>query len=1163
METKGHSRRDFLKIGGVLLGGAGVAATFRSTSYLTPIPDIENPLEYYPNRDWEKVYRDIYQVDDRFAFLCAPNDTHNCLLMAHVRNGVITRIEPSYRYGKATDLYGNQASHRWEPRVCQKGLALTKRFYGDRRVKGAMVRRGFLEWAREGFPRNERTGKPDPKYFQRGKDEWEQLEWAEAYELVARAQQNIAGTYSGEKGADRLERQEYDPAMIDKVNGAGVRTLKFRGGMPFLGATRMFGFYRYANMMGLLDHHVRKVKAEAAAGATYWDSYTWHTDLPPGHPMVTGQQTVDFDLFSTEKASLITCWGMNWISTKMPDAHWLSEARLKGSKVIVISCDYQSTANKADEVVIIRPGTDAALALGIAHVLIRDELWDKDYVKSFTDLPLLVRMDNLKVLKAADVIPDYTPAELKKTRVMREGEGPDPITSQEHQYISEEMREAWNDCVVWDNQTDDLQPISRDQVGDDFLESGIDPALSGTFTVTTVEGEEIEVRPIFGMVRDYLEEFSPENVSEITWAPAEAVESLARDIAANKGETLLAAGMGPNHFFNADLKDRALFLVASLSANIGNLGGSPGSYAGNYRGAYFNGLPFYIKEDPFEPQLDPDGEVKQRSLMRGESAHFYNYGDRPLRVGGRLFMGDTHIPAPTKAMWFGNSNSLLGNSKWSYDVMHNTLPKIECIVVNEWWWTWSCEYADVVFGVDSWAEFKHPDMAGSVTNPFVSLFPRTPLPRIFDTRPDIETLAGVAEKHAELTGDERFRDYWHFVHEGRVDRYLQRIADHSTSLRGYDMLELEEKAKEGEPTLLMTRTYPKVIGWEQTHESKPWYTKSGRCEFYRDEDEFIDYGENLPVYREPVDGTHLTPNIIIGRPHPALRPSSPSDYGISEEDLSTESRQVRNVIVPWSQARDSQHPLHSDGYRFVFHTPKFRHGAHSTPVDIDTIAVLFGPFTDRYRRDRRMPWVGESYVDMNPEDARALGIEDGDYIWIDADPSDRPYRGWKEDDPDYKVARLLARARYYPATPRGVTRMWHNMYQASHGTVEAHESREDGLAKNPRTGYQAMFRYGGHQATTRAWLRPTLLTDTMVRKETFGQEIGQGFEADTYCANGAPKESIVRIEKAEAGGMGGEGLWWAAAMGIRPTYENETFQRYLQGGFVAFKGDHVTFSNRR
>ena len=69
---------------------------------------------------------------------------------------------------------------------------------------------------------------------------------------------------------------------------------------------------------------------------------------------------------------------MNWICTKMPDAHWLSDARLKGTRVVVISADYMPTANKADEIVILRPGTDTAFLLGVARELISKMLYDRE-----------------------------------------------------------------------------------------------------------------------------------------------------------------------------------------------------------------------------------------------------------------------------------------------------------------------------------------------------------------------------------------------------------------------------------------------------------------------------------------------------------------------------------------------------------------------------------------------------------------------------------------------------------------------------------------------------------------------------------------------------------------------------------------------------------------
>jgi nitrate reductase alpha subunit len=1146
---KGFSRRDFIKWS--LAGVAGLAVSSPRLAFLQPI-SIDNPLGEYPSRDWERLYRDKFRYDSTFTFLCAPNDTHHCLLRAYVRNGVITRVGPTYGYGKAVDLYGNRPSHRWDPRCCQKGLSLPRRFYGDRRVKGAMVRKGWYDWAKAGFPRDPVTGAVEKKYLRRGKDKWLKLSYAEAYELVAKAYINIAQTYSGEKGAEYLRKQGYDEAMIKKMGGAGTLTLKHRGGMHFLGLTRVVGVGRLANQCALLDDHIRKTGPDKSVGGRYWDNYSWHTDLPPGHPMVTGQQTVDFELHCAEHAKLIILCGMNWISTKMPDGHWLAEARQRGTKVIDITIDYQSSANKSDEVIILRPGTDQALALGVARIIMKEKLYDDAFVKGYTDLPLLLRMDNLKLLRAGDIIPDYKLSGLKNyIKVIRPGEPVPPGAMQPTQYLPEKMREEWGDYVMWDEKAEKTVVITRDHVGERFKELGIEPALRGSFKVKTADGKEIEVKPLFEVIREYLEEFTPEKVSEITRVPKEAIISLARDISANKGKTLFAVGMGPNHYFNLSLKDRGIFLVCALTRNIGIIGGSPGSYAGNYRLPLINGAPQFLTEDPFNIELDPAKMARPKVFFRTESAHYYNYGDRPLRLGNKVFTGDTHMPTPTKLLWCLNSNSLLGNAKWAYDVIHNTLPKIETIIWNEWWWSMSCEYADVVFGVDSWAEFKYPDMTGSVTNPFLQIYPRTPLKRIFPTVSDIETFAGVAKGLAKLTGDKRFEDGWKFVYDGKVGVYLQRIINASSSLKGYKIETLEKDAKKGIPSLKLLRTYPRVPGWEQTNESKPWYTKTGRLEFYREEPEFIEHGENLPVYREPIDATFYEPNVIVSRPNPVLKPSRPEDYGLKTGDLSVEVRQVRNIIKTWDELKETKHPKIKDGFRLLFITPKYRHGAHTTPVDTDVMSVYFGPFGDIRRHDKRTPWVGETYVNINPKDAKELGIEDGDYIWIDADPEDRPYRGWKKTDEDYKVMRMMTRARYFTAIPRGVLLMFFNMYQASHGTVRAHERNPDGLAKNPETNYQAMSRYGGHQSCTRAWLGPTLMTDTLVRKGSFGQLIGKGFEPDVHCVCGAPKESIVKVTKAEAGGIGGEGLWRPASLGYRPTYENDAMKRYLEGGYYA------------
>jgi nitrate reductase alpha subunit len=1137
------SRREFLDL--VTAAGLGGFALSAERAWGLQAPS--NPLASYPNRGWEQAYRDLFAYDSKYTFTCAPNDTHNCILNAHVRQGVITRIGPSMRYGEATDLAGNTTTHRWDPRVCQKGLALTRRFYGDRRVSQTMVRAGFKRWVDAGFPRGD-DGRAPSEYFQRARDEWVRLSHDEAATLVAKALANIAETYSGEAGMARLRAQHYDEETIKATQGAGIQTVKLRGGMPLLGITRVFGMYRMANTLALLDAHIRKVGPDRALGSRGFDNYSWHTDLPPGHPMVTGQQTVEFDLNAVEHAKTVVVWGMNWISTKMPDAHWLTEARLKGTKVVVIACEYSSTASKADQALVVRPGTTSALALGFSHVILRDRLYDADYVKRWTDLPVLVRTDTLKCLRAKDVfggeLATLTSADLRKA-----GEREPPAARQRRQTVTAEMRAEWGDYVWWDRTSQQPKPLTRDEVGQ---RSSIgDPQLEGSVTVTLADGKTVRCRPVFDLVKEYADHFDPKTTEEITWAPAAAVEQLARDFARQPGTTLFALGMGPNQFFNSDNKDRDVFLLAALTGNVGKVGGNVGSYAGNYRTALFNGCPQYINENPFDVELDPAKPSRPRQYWRAESAHFYNHEDHPLRVGNRLLTGSTHMPTPTKVMWFANANSILGNVKWHYNTVVNALPRMEMIAVHEWWWSGSCEWADVVFGVDSWAELKHPDMTASVTNPFLVVFPRTPIPRIFNTMGDIEVQALVAAKLAALTGDQRFNDMWKFVREQRTDVYLQRILDHSTNTRGYRFTELEAKAREGVPALMNSRTTPKVVGYDQLADATPWYTKTGRLEFYREEDEFIEAGENLPVHREPVDSTFHEPNVIVAPKHEALRPKGPEDYGVARTDLSCEVRCGRNVVLTWAEAKKTQHPLTKQGFKFIFHTPKYRHGSHTTPIDTDMNAMLFGPFGDIYRRDKRSPFVTEGYVDINPNDAKELGVQDGDYVWIDPDPEDRPFRGWQKNAKDMEFARLLCRARYYPGTPRGVTRMWFNMYGATPGSVEGAKSRPDGLAKNPRTKFQAMFRSGSHQSATRGWLKPTWMTDSLVRKEMFGQGIGKGFLPDVHCPTGAPRESFVKISRAEPGGIGQQGVWRPVALGIRPRNESDAMKRYLSGGYYS------------
>ena len=111
-------------------------------------------------------------------------------------------------------------------------------------------------------------------------------------------------------------------------------------------------------------------------------------------------------------------------------------------------------------------------------------------------------------------------------------------------------------------------------------------------------------------------------------------------------------------------------------------------------------------------------ESDRGRYVRYESLHYYAAGEVVHREGGKQFTEGAHVPTPTKAIWLSNSNSQIANTKYHYDVVFNTLPRQECVAINEWWWSGSCEYADIVYGVDSWMELKYPDLTASNTNPF-------------------------------------------------------------------------------------------------------------------------------------------------------------------------------------------------------------------------------------------------------------------------------------------------------------------------------------------------------------------------------------------------------------------------------------------------------------
>jgi nitrate reductase alpha subunit len=252
--------------------------------------------------------------------------------------------------------------------------------------------------------------------------------------------------------------------------------------------------------------------------------------------------------------------------------------------------------------------------------------------------------------------------------------------------------------------------------------------------------------------------------------------------------------------------------------------------------------------------------------------------------------------------------------------------------------------------------------------------------------------------------------------------------------------------------------------------------------------------------------------------------------------------------------KETKNPLWDQGFRFYFLTPKTRHTTHSGWAVVDWQVIWGSNFGDPHRRDKRQAHVGDRELHMNPADARELELDDGDYVWVDANPMDRPYPNYDPNDtsdPFHKVARLMLRVKYNSAYPRGVLMAKHGYWLATQKTVLAHETRPDGRAVSEDTGYQSSYRYGSHQSVTRDWAMPMHQTDTLFHKKKIAMAFMFGGEADNHAINTVPKETLVRVTKAEPGGIDGKGAWLPGTSGMSPGNEDERMKRYLSGEFVS------------
>ncbi|MFQ5744635.1 MAG: molybdopterin-dependent oxidoreductase, partial [Acidobacteriota bacterium] len=227
------------------------------------------------------------------------------------------------------------------------------------------------------------------------------------------------------------------------------------------------------------------------------------------------------------------------VYTRIPEAHFLWEARYRGAAVVTIAPDYSASSIHADLWLNPRVGADAALALGMAQVIVEEGLYRADYVKEQTDLPLLVREDTGQFLRQRDF----------------QAGGREDV------------------FFLWDTKTKHVvqAPGTGAYLRDTLRLGAIDPALTGRYT-TVVDGKRIGVRPVFAILKERLPACAPEKVAETTGVSATVIRQVARRLA-NAGAAMILASFGSCKHYHTDLLQRSMILLLALTGNQGKRGG--------------------------------------------------------------------------------------------------------------------------------------------------------------------------------------------------------------------------------------------------------------------------------------------------------------------------------------------------------------------------------------------------------------------------------------------------------------------------------------------------------------------------------------------------------------------------------------------------------------
>ncbi|MGW6710655.1 molybdopterin-dependent oxidoreductase, partial [Streptomyces sp. NPDC054956] len=273
----------------------------------------------------------------------------------------------------------------------------------------------------------------------------------------------------------------------------------------------------------------------------------WHKDF--AHAFTFGAPIPPPDYAN---AGLALLWGFNPAKTWLSQSAALSAAQAKGTKLAVVDPRRSTSALRADHWLRVRPGTDAALALGLAHLLIESGGYDEAFVRAWTNGPLLVRTDTGCFLRAADL---GEPGN---------HDGPGRLASE-----ATATGEPPAGFVVFDEETG--RPEAYDTARAAHRPERF--ALRGHRQVTLRDGSVVDCAPAFEHYARACAAWPPDRVAATTWIPEREIRALAAEIAAAPSVTSYGwTGVGQSA--NATQTERALATLYALTGSYDSPGGN-------------------------------------------------------------------------------------------------------------------------------------------------------------------------------------------------------------------------------------------------------------------------------------------------------------------------------------------------------------------------------------------------------------------------------------------------------------------------------------------------------------------------------------------------------------------------------------------------------------